>query len=130
MHGLLHNLALGVVLLHILGGCCVHHAHAGSPDCCRDERHHDDADGHGEQGCPTDGADPHPDGCDRSPCVFIVPETGGAAKLLGPLCADAAVSTPAVAVLLESPIASCFRPPSCCGRPSARLHLIHQVLLM
>jgi len=125
MHGLLHKLAMGAVLIHALGGCCVHHTHAPSPDCCRGEHHHHAADhhGHSEHGCPGDR-------CDESRCVFIVPETDRAAKLLGPLCADAAVPIPAVAVSPESPIASCSCPPSCSGKPSARLHLIHQVFLI
>jgi len=141
MHGLLHKLALGLVLLHILGGCCYHHAHAATPDCCR-EGHHDEADHHapahqepahhgrGEPCCPTDGRAPEREGCDESQCVFVVPETGRAARLLGPLCAEAALSAPPAVIPDGSPIAARSRPPSTFGEPPGRLHLIFQVLLM
>jgi len=135
MHGLLHKLAMGVVLLHTLGGCCVHHAHAAAPECCQDKGHdhtadHDACHGGGESCCPNDKDAPHSGECDESQCVFVVPETGGAARLVGPLCTDAVVSVPAVAVSAESPAPSWFRPLSCCRRPPTRLHLIFQVLLI
>jgi hypothetical protein len=143
MHGLLHKLAMGLVLLHILGGCCYHHAHAAPPGCCREE-HHDDAGqhapghhdaahhGHGQQCRPTDEPEPapHRNACDESQCVFVVPETKGATRLLGPFCADAALSTPAVVISDESPVAAGFRPPAFFGEPPARLHLILRVLLI
>jgi hypothetical protein len=82
MHRAVHSVAVVVVVLHVIGGCCWHHAHAecvGGPEelapseaCAPWERHggHDHDAVHRERPCG------HPHGCQTGPCVFVVLETG------------------------------------------------------
>jgi hypothetical protein len=136
MHRLTHILACVTVVLHIMGGCCWHHAHAACPgDCCESPqavacRSCDDQ-GHGDHhACPGEhpGKDDH--GCDTAPCVFVVPETESPVKIapaqpLGVLPPDVDTARPAIHVAAHPAQA----PQSRLGA-GLRLHLVNQVLLL
>lgn len=136
MHRLTHVVACGAVLLHIVGGCCWHHARAACPgDCddapqavacqsCHDYDHGD------HQACPAEHPQQHHNGCDKAPCVFVVPETGGSFKLapaepLGSLPPE--VDTTGAAAHVAAHPADA--PPSRL-RADLRLHLVNQVFLL
>jgi hypothetical protein len=82
MKRLVHNLALSALLLHMLGGCCLHHAHAEchgecgesepEPACCECEAHH-----RGDHVSHDAGPVPqHQHGCQVGMCDFVVPAAG------------------------------------------------------
>jgi hypothetical protein len=132
MHRIVHSLAACVVLLHILGGCCWHHAHAESTGCCEHSSHPAEANdlAEGDQDCTGQGSHHSKDGCHEAGCVFVAPELRGVVivvrsvqGLSGP-CPDvfAAAST----ISGRDPLGV---PPSGSG-PPLRLHLLNQVLLV
>jgi len=128
MHALFHRLAMCAVLLHTLGGCCWHHVHAGhslgqvfaacdhAEDDDRDQPHHR----------------PHhdPAGCHEPGCAFVVPEYRTFVALLARLQPLPSVSTDMSAAVSTALCRPELDAPPLAGRPSLRLHLLNQVLLI
>ncbi len=136
MHRLTHILACVTVVLHIMGGCCWHHVHAACVgDCrelpqavacssCDDHAHSDD------HACPGEHPNEHDHPCHATPCVFVVPETGGTVRIapvqpLGSLPPDVDTARPAAHVAAHPAGA----PQSRLGA-DLRLHLVNQVFLL
>jgi hypothetical protein len=136
MHRLTHILACVTVVLHVMGGCCWHHAHAACPGDCRESpqavacRSCDDH-GHGDHhACTGEHRHEHDHGCDAAPCVFVVPETGGPLQIapVQPLAA-----LPAVVHVTCPPTHVAAHPvnsPHFHLSAGLRLHLVNQVLLL
>ncbi len=148
MHKLIHNLALFVVLYHLLVGCCWHHAHAVEPhnrdaateSACTDHAVGKRVDGDCH-GCPHQQghANHHSDqqrpgqshrGCPNGHCVFVVPAVDGSVRLVdnvNPLANVVphfvATGGPQIATA-----ASAVTPPIVCS--PLRLHLVYQILLI
>lgn len=135
--GMIMNRAfhMGIVLavaVHMVSGCCLHHAHAaGFPTDlsssveavgCPCEDH-----GHQHQGQSGDhGSQEH--GCNEGPCIFTRPDSSESSDLLAGLQGLALISClPAGAAL--------SRIDTACPAPSrfaaaVPLHLLNQVLLI
>ena len=138
MHKLVHNLALSMVLYHLLVGCCCHHAHAHPKDsgshhdelavaCCS---HHDHSQREGEPSDPAHSSDREHGGCDDTRCVFVVPNPGGATRLVSqvnPLVLMSFAPQPAAAALVTS---LTREPPRPAAALPLRLHLWNQILLI
>lgn len=132
MYALWHRLAMCVVLLHTLGGCCWHHVHAGSHACLGqgralatcDQGQHDDDEGSHHHPRRSPG------GCHEPGCAFVVPEFRPLITLLSRLqplpSASTDLSTAVSAALSHPPLDA----PGLVGSPSLRLHLVKQVLLI
>jgi len=136
MHRLTHIVAGVTVVFHMMGGCCLHHAHAACAGECRgapqavDCRSCDDH-GHADHyACPSERPQPHDHGCDTAPCVFVLPETQGVVRIapvepLGSLPADVDARCPATQVAFHR--ADSWHPRL---TGALRLHLLNQVLLL
>ena len=147
MHKLVHNLALSMVLYHLMVGCCCHHAHADesgphhdelAASCCSHHGHGHSGHGHsghgpqseGEPSDPADGSDREHGGCDDTRCVFVVPNAGGAIRLVGP------VNPLALLGFAPQPTAAVFATSFSRETPQPavalplRLHLLNQILLI
>ena len=136
-----HTLAVFAVLLHVGGGCCLHHAHgAGSSDdamdtCCPVPQN-------AEHGCPNDyGGEGEEEGtacgkgmpldrCGMQSCAFAVPgssSAGATASLEAPL------GVPAVPSLVhpwpKGDVVPVREPPPLFSS-GLRPHLLKQVLLL
>lgn len=135
MQRAVHIVSTLAVLLHILGGCCLHHAHgadphreANSPGCtarhgccgCR---------GNEPAGTPDDTSS-HGRHCEMNCCTFVVPGSSSAGPVAAPECAVGLAALPTLAgqlpkVLLAVAVEACHPPGS-----RLRLHLLKRVLLI
>ena len=80
------TITLSAVLLHMVFGCCLHHAHLDGSEAgtqvslvetpCRCHHH-----GHEPSGQPSDRQSRH-QGCDGAECVFTRPELADSSELL------------------------------------------------
>lgn len=119
-----------VVLAHSLVGCCHHHAHAAAPgkktSCCTAHGH---SHSHGQSKKSDDQKAPAKLCCEAS-CVFV--RGDGPVKLdLSLMLALDCWATASSDVLLDSlQCASELRDDAACIPPPARLHLLHQILLI
>ncbi len=131
MYRAVHNVVLFALLVHMVFGCCLHHAHShplpsGNEPCaetaCPLHHGHDQANGEPRQHRPGDS------GCDGSRCVFTRPESG---------------DTPQASIGAHYLPPSCIvpRPPALSGidtadttphhfGPPIPLHLLNQALLL
>ena len=136
MHRLTHILACVTVVLHMVVGCCWHHAHAARIGHCRESLQavaypSCDDHGHGDHhACPGEPPHDHDHGCDTAPCVFVVPETGGTVRIgtiqpLGFLPPDVDTARPTTHLAGHRADAPQFR-----LRADLRLHLVNQVFLL
>ena len=132
MRDVVYRLALASVVLHMLLGCCLHHAHG---DCSVVERGNDTS----ESACPchphdheNDGTPPEPrpgrHECEDSQCVFTRIESRGSAEVAGALTCWVSPGNVAAISLTEP---SGDRPDffHIRGTP-LRLHLLNRVLLL
>ncbi|MDZ7619703.1 MAG: hypothetical protein U1E05_22110 [Patescibacteria group bacterium] len=138
-----HALAAMAVLVHLWGGCCLHHAHAGDASdrlavgnaagrdttCCCPCGRAEAADGTSHhKGMP-------PQGCGEGHCIFAIPgsSSAGAAPELPnvPMAGSSAVGI-AVARLPDSGQAGRIDPGEADPPPlgGLRPHLLKQVLLL
>jgi len=137
MHRFLFILGCTVVLLHALGGCCWHHAHAECVACqddppkassCCYHHSHDEDDHRGSGGEQREQE--HDRGCDTGSCDFVVPERETLVEL-GPDC---------VTALTAADTGTACLPTGFTGRslelqltrssPPLRLYVLHQTLLL
>jgi len=133
----MHNVAMYLVLTHMLVGCCWHHAHAEHVACCQEHsdavffhRHEDGDHDTGDHDCPHHDSPCHQNGCDEGECVFVVPEVDTTVKLIDgghPLAI--APMEPFSGGSAKYPSASPEAPPPS-NPPPLRLHLMNQVLLI
>jgi len=134
--GMIMNCAfhMGVMLavaVHMVFGCCLHHAHASGPriglplsvDATCPCGHHD----HQHEGLPGDHRSGDQD-CDGDKCVFTLPKSGNSS-----LVTVGANSLPFICVMPTPPemdgIDTVDTMPHHCGLP-VPLHLLNQVLLI
>lgn len=126
------NLTAALLAMHTVLGCCWHHAHACSPECERSasvEESHEE--GHGAAGCESGHSDCEQHHgthvCQKGTCVFV-----GPAKVRVSPTTDWSVSAWAFVATGESSLPASSRPGygDDSERPSLRLHLAHQVLLL
>lgn len=125
MNRLLSILLAIVVLAHSLAGCCAHHAHAAQAvevaTCCEHDR---DNSGDGS------GGEQPGDSCDEGSCVFL----GGASS--SSIESDLAVSFDGCVTVANRlglnrlQFAQSWLIGSHEPAPHARLHLLHQILLI
>ena len=132
MSRLVRTFTLSAVLLHMVFGCCLHHAHLDGSEArgqvavvetsCHCHHH-----GHEPSDQPRDDRSRH-EGCDGAECVFTRPELADSSELLiGQDCLAPARVPPSGAKLrgidlLDSAL-------SHVGPPIA-LHLLNQALLL
>lgn len=128
-------MAFAGVLIHILGGCCLHHAHADSlPSDPPQASHSCPCSGHHKH-APESSEDEHsrPDSheCDRHGCIFVVRQPGTSVQrcmtwhqhlpvVVG--CLDPAQVSQADARWLIAP--------AILPNPPVRLHLLNRILLL
>lgn len=119
------------VAVHMVFGCCLHHAHASGPrsglpvsvDATFPCEHH----GHQHKGQPGDHRSGDP-GCHGDKCVFTVPESGNASLVT--VGADSLLFVCVVPIPPEmNGIDTVDTMPHHCGLP-VPLHLLNQVLLI
>ncbi len=137
MYKLVHNLALSMVLYHLLVGCCCHHAHGNNSFPHHDElaatccSHHDHCDSSREKSNrSTNEPDREHGGCHDSQCVFVIPNPDSSARITSHV-------NPLVALGLAPQVTSrvyALCTPRESRQPSVaepmRLHLLHQILLI
>ena len=133
MQRIVHNLAMTVVLYHLLVGCCGHHAHwdistptsddLDAAACCCHE-HGDDQRSHGEAPSQKGG------GCDGVKCVFVAPQVEGRAHSVDQPPGASLVRLERAFRILPSPSEQAHEFPPPGGVPPIRLHLVLQVLLI
>jgi len=131
MNRAFHFGAVLTVAVHMVFGCCLHHAHASGrqvdlPDsvdaACPCEHH-----GHQHERQPCDHSN-GPEGCDEGQCTFIRPDSPGNSDLLaGFQCLPLISCLPPLPMLSETDTAELA--PSRLGAPIP-LHLLNQVLLI
>ena len=127
MHRVVRSLALVSVLVHMVCGCCSHHAHAQSPDCCRQSAHAPDL----CLGAEHDEHGPEPCSDERAECVFVVPKSGAAAGLSVFATVQPTVTAGSLcrAVFSEADVRR-HGPRRIGLGPPVRAHLLNQVLLL
>jgi hypothetical protein len=114
-----------VVLAHSLAGCCCHHAHAaeaGAPATCTAHEHGDSDEG-------TDGENPAKT-CSEGSCVFVRGEGSPSIDLSVAFALDGCVAILCENSLEDLRISRTAYPDSQGLAPHARLHLLHQILLI
>jgi len=131
MYRALHIGVMLAVSVHMVLGCCLHHAHAWGPRidlplsvdaACPCERH-----GHLHEGQPGDHDDKQR-GCDEAPCTFTRPGSSGDGDLLAGLqCLPLISCLPPLSAL--SGIDTADLAPGRFGA-SIPLHLLNQALLL
>lgn len=137
MHRAVAILALTSVLLHIMGGCCSHHAHAESPACCRESAqvasrypcgaHHE----HPPEPCRDEHHQGHRSRCEGGHCVFVVPESGTTVDLPAAGRFETAVAQGSSVFPQSSQAAICeFVARNTGLDPPVPPHLLNQVLLL
>lgn len=134
MQRAVHILAAVAVLIHVLGGCCWHHAHGAeagrravrheAPPCCGSHGEHD---GPQPDGTPADDR-----ACGVKHCVFAVP--GSSSAGLGcPIVPEPLVARapePILADALPTALLAAVDGPRHPPDGSLRTHLLKQVLLL
>ncbi len=135
MSGLLSHLASVALLLHMLLGCCWHHAHSCQHRLSMTPggQRGDDCDegATGAHGLPA-GQDHHgSDRCQGSPCVFtaverFTPATQAQFLDIAVAVAPAAETGTTLVAMFASPASPDLAGPC----PPLRLHLVNQVLLL
>jgi hypothetical protein len=134
MRDVIHNLAIGLITFHVVGGCCLHHAHAWTDLHAVDV--HVSHDGHLVphehpcSDCPRPPAHPA-DPCQEGTCQFIAPQKTRPCELpvsLPGVHLPASLSrdaTPLCLSWLDVSVADHAR-----TWYGLRLHLVEQVLLL
>ena len=136
MRVLVHKATLLAVTIHMMGGCCWHHAHAEAGEghgTGHSEAHRcagDTDSDHGHHcggGRPSKGHDDH--GCEMGRCLFVVLNNGRVVKqtrLGTPIASSVIVAVSASAVERQFPA---LEPFSSSRWGALRIHLLNQVLL-
>ena len=136
MHRFLHTLAMAAVLVHMVCGCCWHHAHAA-------EHQEEEEEAHAHRGSACIGHDhavqrgscthhdeslPHGDGCEEDACDFVRTDRDTSLEFSLGAHLPAVPASEAIAAFLLNPDAACAALPD--PSPPDRLHLVHQALLL
>ena len=127
MHKWVHSFAMCVVLLHAIGGCCLHHDHAPCLDWSEDGdilsgyTLPDDMELCSSIQCPAE--------CHEGECAFVVVGPRRVVKPVTDSIRPAVVGVqPHIVPLVRTTGPAREAPPPDCG-PPLRLHLLNQVLL-
>ena len=134
MQAVLHNLAIGLITFHVVGGCCLHHAHAWSDlhavDVLSSQDGHRVPHEHPCSDCPSPPGHPT-EPCREGTCQFVAPSQTRPGGL--PLALPA-VNLPGNGSHDDTP--RCLSGSSVLVADHARtlhglrLHLVQQVLLL
>lgn len=127
MNRLLSILLATVVLAHSLAGCCAHHAHAAQTvevaTCCEHEHERE----HSEDGS---GGEQSSDSCDEGSCVFLGGDSSSSIESDLAVSFDGCVTVANRIGLDRLQFAQSWLIGSHEPAPHARLHLLHQILLI
>lgn len=131
MYRVLHKVVLFVLLVHMVFGCCLHHAHSHplqpADEPCVETTcpwHHGQDDGNGQPPQHRPGGN----GCEGGRCVFTRPESGDTPQAsLGAPCVPSICTVPGPSALRGIDTADTAPDPF---GPPVRLHLLNQALLL
>jgi len=129
MSRVFHIAIVLAVTVHMVFGCCLHHAHGSQPADSPSVQNSCDCGHHGHEGggepCDHQSGD---QGCDDGQCVFTLPESGSASQVtIGMNCLPVFCVMPALPGMDGINTADTVL--HHCGPPIS-LHLLNQVILI